>query len=409
MGILTGLAIIMVVMGHLDMNELSWFGLFPYYSFHVMIFVFVSGYFYREPFSRVRESGGISGIRSIFIYLGHKAFRLLVPYYLWNLFYGILSMGLSVRGFSYCHPFTFKSFLIDPWLGGHQFGLNFPAWFVPALFAVEAVNMCLRYVASCAQKVIVYLKLTEKGSEASEKDPISGKDLIDGKTNCDVGKAREIADIILFVLSMTLGIMTVYLSKGGHVWGYYKTPGRWLMMLPIFELGVLYRSVLEKYERLLSDAAAIIIACAVQAIAYFFSYGQLNFSVVWCTSFAGASFIPFVTSICGIWLWLRISGMIEKTPIGTALDRVGASSFHIMMHHIAVFWVINLITMAVCKAVNPEVAFDVNEYLINTNYAYLVRGLYAWKSVYLLAGLGVPLICHRIASSVKTRIMQMDS
>lgn len=372
MGILTGLAIIMVVMGHLDMNELSWFGLFPYYSFHVMIFVFVSGYFYREPFPRVHESGVISGIRSIFAYLGHKALRLLVPYYLWNLFYGILSMGLSVRGFSYCHPFTFKSFLIDPWLGGHQFGLNFPAWFVPALFAVEAVNVCLRYVMSCVH---------------------SGK----------------IADVIIFVLSMTLGIMTVYLSKGGHVWGYYKTPGRWLIMLPIFELGVLYRSVLEKYERLLSDAAAIIIACAVQAIAYFFTYGQLNFSVVWCTSFAGASFIPFVTSICGIWLWLRISGMIEKTPIGTALDRVGASSFHIMMHHIAVFWVINLITMAVCKAVNPEVAFDVNEYLINTNYTYLVRGLYAWKSVYLLAGLGVPLICHSIASSVKTRIMQMDS
>ena len=47
-GILSGLAIIMVVAGHLGYNILTVGDLFPYYSFHVPLFMFIYGFFYIE-------------------------------------------------------------------------------------------------------------------------------------------------------------------------------------------------------------------------------------------------------------------------------------------------------------------------------------------------------------------------
>lgn len=46
--ILSALAIIFVVAGHADFGVFDVAGLFPYYSFHVGVFAFISGYFYKE-------------------------------------------------------------------------------------------------------------------------------------------------------------------------------------------------------------------------------------------------------------------------------------------------------------------------------------------------------------------------
>ena len=48
MRILSAIGMILVVAGHLGYSLFDVGGLFPYYSFHVFIFLFVSGYFYRE-------------------------------------------------------------------------------------------------------------------------------------------------------------------------------------------------------------------------------------------------------------------------------------------------------------------------------------------------------------------------
>ena len=77
-GILSGLAIIMVVAGHLGYNILTVGDLFPYYSFHVPLFMFISGYFYKET-EETHPFG----------YVVKKARRLLMPYWIWNLVYGL--------------------------------------------------------------------------------------------------------------------------------------------------------------------------------------------------------------------------------------------------------------------------------------------------------------------------------
>nr|MDE7049100.1 acyltransferase family protein [Lachnospiraceae bacterium] len=118
--ILSAIGIILVVAGHLGYNLFDIGGLFPYYSFHVFIFLFVSGYFYRrEAEERIGR------------YLIGKCVTLLLPYFVWNLFYGILSNLLHGAGFSIGETLSLRGLFLSPFLDGHQFMYNFPAWFVP--------------------------------------------------------------------------------------------------------------------------------------------------------------------------------------------------------------------------------------------------------------------------------------
>ena len=71
------LAIVFVVDGHTTNGHLfEMNGLFRYYSFHLMMFAFGSGYFFKL------YGGACSD-------LAHRAKKLLVPLYLWNAVYGV--------------------------------------------------------------------------------------------------------------------------------------------------------------------------------------------------------------------------------------------------------------------------------------------------------------------------------
>ena len=71
------LAIVFVVDGHTTLGNLfDLNGLFRYYSFHLMMFAFGSGYFFKF------YGGAFSDF-------AHRAKKLLVPLYLWNAVYGV--------------------------------------------------------------------------------------------------------------------------------------------------------------------------------------------------------------------------------------------------------------------------------------------------------------------------------
>jgi len=350
MRILTGIAIILVVLGHLDCNVLSVFGLFPYYSYHVMIFLFVSGYFYKD-----------TNEEHIFGYIKRKALHLLVPYYAWNIVYGVISTIQAGYGFTYANRISLYNFFIEPFLGGHQYGLNFAAWFVPALFVIELVNVIGRRILS-----LIHLK----------------------------------KEWLIFIISFILGIVTVILAQGGHVWGIYKTPGRILFMLPIYELGSFYRTYLEEKEKNLRNLIVIPVILAVQILLYLRSDGAMNFSAVWCTGFAGSPILPYLTTMTGTYLCLRISRILAKFRIGKVIETVGEHSFSIMMHHVTVFFVINLIAILVVRK-DAEFSFDYSRFLEDINYVYLPWGLGIWKILYALCGIVIPQTIARGITKIK--------
>ena len=135
MKLFTALAMLLVVVGHVrvDAGFSGPFAMFPPYSFHVAAFIFASGYFYKSTY----ETDFLGFIKK-------KSLRLLLPLYLINAAYGLLTTLLTQFGFTCFGSLSAQTLLIDPLTNGHQFLLNVPMWFIAPLFFAELANMAIR-------------------------------------------------------------------------------------------------------------------------------------------------------------------------------------------------------------------------------------------------------------------------
>ena len=342
MRILSAIGMILVVAGHLGYSLFDVGGLFPYYSFHVFIFLFVSGYFYREEAEQ-----------QLLRYIGKKCKALLLPYFIWNLVYGILAVLLHRTGFSIGGELTLWNLFIEPFVSGHQFLYQFPAWFVPALFLIEVLNVLGR-------RVLSFLHLKKEW--------------------------------LIFAVSFLLGIATVALAKGGHVWGYYKFPGRLLFMMPGFQLGRIYKEKLENRVNKISDGRYFFVVVGVQLLTTICCRG-LAFSTVWVTGFANAAFIPYLTVVTGIAFWLRISDLISSIPSACSwFMEIGRHTYAIMMHHVFWFFVVNSICYLLSRTTVWCAELDTAQFFSDINYVYAIGGSDVGKWFYLALGTGMPLL-----------------
>lgn len=344
-GILSALAIIMVVAGHLGYNILTVGDLFPYYSFHVPLFMFISGYFYREeeqerPFS----------------YIKRKARRLLLPYFIWNLIYGLVAWGFRSFGdFTFGEPVTLKTVFLDPFLHGYQYLYNFAAWFVPVLFLIEVMNLFMRMI----------LKALHLNHEW-----------------------------LILAVTLAVGMAVIWLAITGHVWGLYKMPGRILFLFPCFQMGQFYRQKLERHDRL-GNLPYFAIVIGIQVLLNVCCNG-LAYSCVWCTGFANGPVIPYVTVVSGIAFWLRVSKILA--PVfgqGSAVARLGQNTYPVMMHHIMVFMLIKMILAGIAAGTGFLSDFDFARFYTDIDYCYLIKGSETFKMVYLAAGIVLPFMLQR--------------
>lgn len=357
-GILSALAIVMIVAGHAGYDILTVGGLFPYYSFHVPLFLFISGYFYREEEEK-----------SPLLYLKKKAKRLLLPYYIWNLVYGLMAWALrAFGGFSMGEPVTFKTLFLDPFLNGYQFIYNFAAWFVPTLFVIEVMNLCMRLL---------------------------------------LRKMRLYSEWLILAGTLAVGMAVVQLAIGGHVWGLYKTPGRILFLYPCFQMGQFYKKKLEARDTL-GNLPYFAIVTGGQAVLSLCCNG-LAYSSVWCTGFANGSVIPYVTVVSGTAFWLRVSRVL--TPAlgkSRAVLYLGKNTYAVMLHHIMAFMLVKAALSAVAAYTGAFSDFDFVRFHTDIDYYYLVRGAETFRMVYLAAGVALPLGVQRaldsLAAYMKTAI-----
>lgn len=353
MRILSAIGIILVVAGHLGYNLFEIGDLFPYYSFHVFIFVFISGYFYK-PESKDR----------IGAYIGKKCLSLLLSYFLWNLIYGIVVIVMRSLGFYIGGDLSLWTLFIAPFVDGHQFMYNYPAWFVPALFFIEVVNVIMR-------KILSLLHLENEW--------------------------------LIFAGCLLAGILTVYLAKGGHVWGYYKIPGRILFMLPGFQLGRIYKEKLEKHDRL-SDGVYLVLVILIQVLVSIWCAG-LAFSAVWVSSFANGPLVPYITVCTGIAFWLRVAKILSKIPyFANKLIVIGRNTYSIMMHHIMSFMLLKGFFYLLSVYTPLCEGFDSKMFFEEVNFVYLAGGAEASKWLYLLVGIGLPLLISKGQKALKSRI-----
>ena len=344
-GILSALAIIMIVAGHIGYDILTVGGLFPYYSFHVQLFLFISGYFYREE----EEEHPL-------LYIKKKAKRLLLPYFIWNLIYGLIAWVLrAFCGFSMGEALSLKTLFVSPFLNGYQFIYNYAAWFVPVLFVIEMMNLCMRLI---------------------------------------LRKLHLQYEWLILAGSLAVGMAVVQLAVGGHVWGLYKTPGRILFLYPCFQMGQFYKKKLEVHDTM-GNLPYFAVVIGAQVILSLCCNG-LAYSSVWCTGFANGPVIPYVTVVSGVAFWLRVARILTpalgKSP---AVSYLGRSTYAVMLHHVMAFMLVKGILAGIAAHTGYLADFDFVRFHTDIDYYYLVRGSEIFQMVYLAAGVVLPLLLQR--------------
>lgn len=134
--ILSFFGILFVLDAHIGTSICFFSGIFPYDSFFMPMFVFISGYFYRESHSDT--------YRNVIHYTIHKAKRLLIPYLFWVFAYGILTTGMRRIGIIKFGGHSVSVILREVLTSGWSYGFNDPSWFVPLLFCVCVLYCFLR-------------------------------------------------------------------------------------------------------------------------------------------------------------------------------------------------------------------------------------------------------------------------
>lgn len=357
-GILTALAIIFVVAGHLNYNILTVEGLFPYYSFHMPLFMFISGYFYKEEYEN-----------QVGAFLLRKIKRLVIPYFIWNIFYGILVLVLRKFGFAIGNDVNLYTLIVQPVIDGHQFYFNLAAWFLLALFIVEVIYLF-------GQKVIRFLF----------KNKVFGLGL-------------------MFVISLVGGIIAIKMANKGYNYSFWLIMIRTLFFIPFYCLGNIYKTFLEKKDNLNNFLYFVLVMGGQFLI--MMHYGWIpTFSAAFC-QFFGNPAMQYLTAALGIAFWLRVAKMI--TPIVKKdgwLIYLGKNSFSVMMHHLGIIYFLMIFLAVVSRFAPLFQDIDIETIKTAAGNWYCPNGNNGFLLFYLVATIAICVVLCKIKDKVVTYFLR---
>lgn len=327
---LEAIAILLVVGGHTGVEV---FCFLPCYSYHMMLFFFISGYFYKD--------------RTLIGFLRHKAYHLLLPLLLWNIFYAILVQILRSWGLiGFGGDISFHNLFIEPFVFGHQYIFNLATWFVGALFFVQ----------------LTYLLLMKLFTE-QRRFFLLGVLLLIALLSEYVGMQYELRPLI----EMWHGGLLILLRTGYHLLFYH--------------VGYLYRLYEGKDEFSLYH---ILGSSVVAGSIFYLTGGQTGVEVLGMRFHTRVLIFPIISTLAGIYLWVQIAnvaqGYMEKCHV---LQKIGSSTFLIMTHHLFFVWIVNLVLYGIFREFPALVpGFDVNKFLTDIYYRYPDMNM-----IYFLSGI----------------------
>lgn len=326
--ILKALAIMLVVSGHL---EFSLLGMFTPYSFQLALFFFISGYLFKDKY-----------LTNIAEFMDKRIKSLLVPYFLYNLFYLCVTLLIAkLTGKLWGMPITFKNFFITPFLNGHQFDLSCPLWFVTQLFMTMTVFLFLmRTLKKCKDNKIFHLVFFT----------------IIGCLAIPLSKLTAVTPFTLIVIRTMMSLFFVYL---GYFYAHY---------------------IKDNYNIFTPKWAGAMIS--LQAILWLFNrdfdpvHGiGLSYVLVWAR-FDQQLIVPIFTSITGIWASLFVVKLLYPHLKDIKfLQDMGNVTYHIMANHLLVMYIITAILLKI-NGIPMSERLNHNIYWIydpvQTTYLYFV-------------------------------------
>jgi len=358
---LSGIGIIMVVIGHVNNSIDLLNSIFPYNSFFMPMFMFISGYFFKDK--------NVETLENTKTYIKKKVKNLLVYYLIWNIIYGVINTLLyNLELFRYHLEINFRTIFISPFITGQQFWINSPAWFIPVLFTVEIVFLAIRK-----------LQLLSKGRTEY---------------------------VSLFIL-MIINVMTVYISQKIQ----YVESALPLLKLGFFifffQLGKIYKDEIEEKETKIKNEYVFLITILINLICIKL-YKNIGFPSLYNMGGFGSlpPFVPIITSITGIWFWLRISRIIS--PILTKskiFNKIANDTKSIMMHHIFCMLIINIILYG-CNDILNLKGFDVFAFKNNPMWYRYYAGCPQLGIIYIIVGIYGSLKILDIENVIKVKIKE---
>lgn len=357
--ILYALGMIFIVAGHCGNGGLSLaYEWFPPYSFHLGLFVFASGYFYNGE-----EEAHIGR------YILKKARKLLLPLYLWNLFYAVLMTILQQNGFRFGNPVSLDDLLLRPLTDGHQFIFNMGGWFIAPLFMLQVYHILFRRL---------------------------------------IGRILpNLSEWIYFLWSLVLGIAGVYLASEGFHTGAWLVLVRVLYFVPFYGLGTLYRRKLETLDLLPSLPYFLIIFLIQLAVVTKYQKAPA-YTASWCSDFNEGPILPFVVGFLGIAFWFRIARLL--TPVlqnSKAIRLIADNTYSIMINQFFGFWLVKMAFWGISGLVKLYPVFSPTHLKTDIWYYYLPNNMANWLLVYFAAGLVVPILMQAASDRIKGLLGKM--
>ena len=350
------MAIVLVVDGHTTLGDMfSMGGLFRYYSFHLMLFAFGAGYFFRFHGGVLRD-------------LAARARRLLVPLYIWNAVYGVGAALLRrFGGFEIGEPLSLYTLLLAPILDGEHFVWNLGAWFIFPLLLTQVIYSLIR-----------------RAAKACWRDN----------------------EVITFVICLLLGSAAVELCHAGRQDVLPLFVCRTLILLPGYAGGQLYRRRLERHDTLPTAPylTGIVILRALLCV----RYENLAYLLSSCTYFTCGAFGVYFGAALAIAFFLRIARLLAPYVAGSRLALYASRhTFDIMMHHFMGFFALNSVFLILNALGVGAADFSVKSFRTDYAYNYAPGGRGEWDVLYLLAGvffsLGIALVTDRIKALYQKR------
>lgn len=354
--ILYFIGIILIVANHAGGGSMSLgYEWFPAYSFHVALFVFASGYF----FVKNKDAKIIDFIKKLVI-------KFLVPLFVWNLVYGLLTVFLEQYGYHLGNPISFRSLFLSPMYSGHQFSFNLASWFIFPLFVIQLLN-------------IFIIKLINK------KDKLY---------------------YVYFVITLLLGFLGIILAMNGFNKKFFLLLVKVLYFLPFFSLGILYRVKLEKYDKS-KNLVYFGVVFLIALITIYLYGGVKKYTPALCNDFDDF-YRPFLVGFLGIAFWLRISRILVPALKDSKLVKtISKNSFSIMMHHFLGFFLLNTLWHWFFQIVHVYNDFDEMMYKNKIYYFYLPQDLKHFYLLYVIFGIGISLLIayltDKLFKSIKSK------
>lgn len=347
------LGIFIVVANHCGMGGISLFyELFPAYAFHMGLFVFASGYFYKEYFEN-----------NLGKYILKKLRTLILPLYMWNFAYALFTQLMSVGGFAIGARVSFDSLFIKPITTGHQFIYNLASWFVFPLFMVEIFNVLFR-------KLLIIFKGNKK-------------------------------EYIYIMSSFVFGMIGIYLSSKGLNTGWWLVLTRMLHFIPFYSAGYFYNKILEKHDKL-SNSIYFLIVISLQLIIVLYNGGTVTYEQAWSV-FPTFEPMPYIVAFLGIAFWLRVTRILEPA-IGRSrvVNLLADNTFSIMVNQFLGFMLVKAIFAVGFRYSDTLFQnFNWGEYHTSIWYYYLPKGLEQFRIVYVFVAIVIPILIQKFIDKVK--------